>query len=79
MGNVIAWIISEALPWILAGFGALLAIWQRDKRKAAEKQHVIKDLQTSAATRDRMDKADAETIGDDPAVLRDWLLERGKR
>jgi uncharacterized protein HemY len=38
MGNVIAWIISEALPWILAGFGALLAIWQRDKRKAADKR-----------------------------------------
>jgi uncharacterized protein HemY len=38
MGNVIAWIISEALPWILAGFAALLAIWQRDKRKAADKR-----------------------------------------
>lgn len=29
-------------------------------------------------TRKRMDDAD-ESLGDDPAVARDWLRERGKR
>jgi hypothetical protein len=74
-----AWLLTNVLPWLLAGLLALVAILQRAWRKADKQQRTIKDLETDAETRKRMDKADAETIGDDPAVLRDWLRERGKR
>jgi hypothetical protein len=74
-----AWLLTNVLPWLVAGLLALVAILRRAWRKADKQQRTIKDLETDAETRKRMDKADAETIGDDPAVLRDWLRERGQR
>jgi len=35
---VTAWMLTNVLPWLVAGFAALLAIWQRDRRKAADKR-----------------------------------------
>lgn len=54
---------------------ALAASWL-DGRKAAKTGAKIRELEDYVDTRKRMDKVDT---GDDPAVLRDWLRERGKR
>ena len=60
---------------ILIAIGALLSSWLagRNSAKAAAK---LKDANTYMKTRKAID--DAEPIGDDPAVLREWLRERGK-
>jgi hypothetical protein len=66
------------LKRIAAGFGfvvtLLMASWLggRNAGKTAAK---AKELQGYVDTRKRMDEVDT---GDDPAVLRDWLRERGK-
>lgn len=54
---------------------ALLASWFGG-RKAAKADAKSKELQKYVKTRERMDAA---PDGDDPAVLRDFLRERGKR
>jgi hypothetical protein len=53
---------------------ALVASWFGG-RKAGKTATKVKELQGYVETRKRMDEVDA---GDDPAVLRDWLRERGK-
>jgi hypothetical protein len=55
-------------------FAALVTSWLRGK-KAAERAAQAKELTDYVKTRKRMDAVD---VGDDPAVLRDWLRERGK-
>jgi type II secretory pathway pseudopilin PulG len=62
---------AGSLGLILA---ALATSWLRGK-KAAERAAQAKELANYVETRKRMDAVD---IGDDPAVLRDWLRERGK-
>jgi hypothetical protein len=63
---------------LLGGIGilvtALAASWfgGRKSAKTAAKQ---KELADYAETRKRMDTVD---VADDPAVLREWLRERGK-
>jgi hypothetical protein len=54
---------------------ALLASWLGG-RKSAQTAAKAKELKDYAQTRKRMDAA---PDGDDPAVLRDWLRERGER
>ena len=45
-------------------------------RKSAQTDAKAEELESYVETRKRMDEVDA---GDDPAVLREWLRERGKR
>jgi hypothetical protein len=61
---------------ILIAVGALLSSWLagRNSAKTASK---LKDANAYIKTRKAMD--DAEPIGDDPAVLREWLRERGQQ
>lgn len=71
-----AWVKRTAL-WA-AGFAALLfAAWMAGKRD--QKQQVAtKKVEDYVKTRKEIDNAEV-TTSDDPAVLRDWLRERGKQ
>lgn len=72
-------IILARLKMWSAAFGlivaALAASWFGG-RKAAQADAKTKGLEGYVKTRERMDDVDS---GDDPAVLREWLRERGKR
>ncbi len=59
------WPILIVLAWFTGQRGA--------KRDAARK-----DAQAHIKTRRQIDDA-LETLGDDPAVLREWLRERGQQ
>lgn len=72
------------LGWIkrtmlyLAGVIALIfAAWMVGKRDQRQ-QEVLKTAKTYAKTRKEIDNVE-DNISDDPAVLRDWLHERGKQ
>jgi hypothetical protein len=70
------WIKRTAL-WA-AGLAALLfTAWMAGKRDQKQ-QAASKAAETYATTRKEIDHAEA-TTGDDPAVLREWLRERGKQ
>lgn len=73
-------LFSEAGAW-LAGLVAIalavLGVYARGKR-AARQETALEAAERMAKTRRRMDDAETAT-GDDPAVLRDWLRERGQR
>jgi hypothetical protein len=60
--------------WKLIGFlsGFLYFLGRRSAKADAK----VEELTGYVETRQRMDEVDA---GDDPAVLREWLRERGKR
>jgi len=61
----LAWPVMIVLAWLTGRRGA--------KRDAA-----LKDAQAHIKTRRQMDEA-LETLGDDPAVLREWMRERGQQ
>lgn len=71
-----AW--GKCKAWALLAGGVLLALagvyatGRRDARAVAK----VKALKGYKATRKRIDEAD--TLGDDPAVLRDFLRTRGQ-
>ena len=60
---------------IVITIGALLSSWLAG-RNSANTAGKLKGANAYIKTRKAMD--DAEPIGDDPAVLREWLRERGK-
>jgi hypothetical protein len=67
--------IKRFMAWALAGLVALCGVVvaiKRGERARAEN----KGLREYQATRKAMD--DVEAGNDDPAVLREWLRERGK-
>lgn len=63
--------LAAAGAFIVALFAAYLR-GRSDKGEAVERER----LEDYVETRKRMDEVDTE---DDPAVLRDWLRERGKQ
>ena len=71
-----AWIIANALPY-LVGIVALLGVYWRGKHNGAVKAH-RDTLESYAKTRRAMDDAEAE-VGDDPGAAARWLRERGQR
>lgn len=69
-----ALIIAKAIPWII-GLMGLLGVYLRGRHNGKVK--ATRDvMENYAKTRKRMDDADTGT--DDPALLRDWLRERGQ-
>lgn len=66
----------RAVAWALAGLAALAGLWVLAKRDARQ-ETALEAAERYAKTRKAID--DAETMGDDPAVLRDWLHKRGQR
>ena len=68
--------VRRAVVWLVAGLIAVISIFAAGKRTARE-QAVADRTKEYAKTRKAIDNA-AEVVGDDPAVLRDWLRDRGK-
>jgi hypothetical protein len=67
--------IARIVTWLGLVAAALAAMWLGGK-KSAQADAKVQEADGYAETRTRMDEAVA---GDDPAVLRDWLRERGQR
>jgi len=76
MSEIVALIFG--ILGVIAGIAALVR--QARKRGAAEERarRARKDYAAANATRRRMDNA-TKDLGDDPAVLRDWLRARGRQ
>jgi cytochrome c-type biogenesis protein CcmH/NrfF len=69
--------IKRTVLWA-AGIAALvLAAWMAGKREQKQ-QSAVKKAEGYAKTRKDIDHAET-TTSDDPAVLRDFLRERGKQ
>ena len=68
-----ALIIAKAIPWII-GLMGLLGVYLRGRHNGKVKA-TREVMENYAKARKRMDDADTGT--DDPALLRDWLRERG--
>lgn len=56
---------------------ALAATWFGG-RMAAKSDAKVKEAESYRDTRKAIDDVDQDSIGDDPASLRDWLRERGQ-
>lgn len=67
--------IARIVAWLGLAITALVAMWLGGKR-SAQADAKIQEADGYAETRTRMDEV---AVGDDPAVLRDWLRERGQR
>lgn len=77
---MIAALLSDLWPYI-AGLAALLAGafgLYRKGRKDVRRETALEAAERQAKTRKRMDQAD-ETTPSDPAVLREWMRERGQQ
>lgn len=68
--------IRRALAWAAAGCIAVFAVWTAGKREARQEARTDA-LRGYVKTRKDIDDA-TDHLGSDPAVLRDWLSERGK-
>jgi hypothetical protein len=70
------WIKRTAM-WV-AGIAALLfAAWMAGRRDQRQ-QSAVDAAESYIETRKEIDDVE-KAIGDDPAVLREWLRERGKQ
>jgi len=70
------WIKRTAM-WV-AGIAALLfAAWMAGRRDQRQ-QSAVEAAESYIKTRKEIDDVE-KVIGDDPAVLREWLRERGKQ
>lgn len=67
--------LTEWLVMAAVGLGALASVWFSGRRSGAKDAEARAD----AAYRKAREKMDEVAVGDDPAVARDWLRERGKR
>lgn len=67
--------LRKAAGWALAGLMAFAVVWGLAKREA-RRETALQAAERYAKTRRKIDDADTGT--DDPALLRDWLRERGK-
>ena len=69
--------IKRAAVWA-AGLAALLfAAWMAGRRDQ-QQQSAVNEAKSYIKTRKEIDDVESN-IGDDPAVLREWLRERGKQ
>jgi hypothetical protein len=66
--------MSETLLWALGALWAIGTVWfaGRTSGRRAEQR------KADAAYRKAREKMDEVDVGDDPAVAREWLRERGK-
>lgn len=75
-----ALILAKLAPY-LAGLAAIIGalFWQRRAGKRdAKRETALEAAERYAKIRKAMDHAETDA-GSDPAVLRDWLRERGQR
>jgi len=71
---ILSAIIAKAIPWLI-GLVGLLGVYWRGKHNGRADAH-LENLQRYHKTRERMDDV---KVGNDPAVLREWMRERGKQ
>jgi hypothetical protein len=69
--------IKRTVLWAAGIAALLLAAWMAGKRDQKQ-QSAVKTAEGYIKTRKEIDNAEV-TTSDDPAVLRDWLRERGKQ
>lgn len=77
---MMAWFLSDALPWLIGGAAALftLILGVFAIRRDARRETALESAERYTETRKRMDDAD-QSLADDPAVLRDFLRDRGTK
>ncbi len=68
--------IRRALAWVLAAGVALIGL-RFAFRREVKRETALEAAERYAKTRKDIDDA-TDTLGDDPAVLREWLRERGQ-
>ena len=68
--------IRRLAVWTVGGVLLVWAIWVAGKRDARQEAY-LRAAEAYADTRKDIDHA-TDNLGDDPAVLREWLRERGK-
>lgn len=68
-----AWLIAQALPYLI-GLMALLGVYWRGRHNGKVAAH-RDTLERYQQTRERMDDV---KVGNDPAVLCEWMRERGQ-
>jgi len=69
--------IKRTVMWV-AGLAALLfAAWMAGRRDQRQ-QSAVETAEAYTKTRKEIEDVESN-IGDDPAVLREWLRERGKQ
>ena len=66
--------MSEALLWALGVLGAIGTVWFAGRTAG----HRAEQHKANEAYRKAREKMDEVVVGDDPAVVREWLRERGK-
>lgn len=74
---ILSIIPGEWLAGLLALAAAFLGVWVTGRRSGAEKAEK-RGLKSYRKTRKAIDDVDQDSIGDDPAALREWLRERGQ-
>lgn len=80
MTALFTWLMGEAVGWIAGALVLLigaLGLYAKG-RKDTRRETALEAAEREAKTRKKMEIAD-ETTPSDPAVLRDWLRERGER
>jgi Mg2+/citrate symporter len=70
------WIKRTAL-WAIGIVALILTAWMAGKREQSQKQ-ALQNAKSYAKTRKEIDSVE-DNITDDPAVLREWLRDRGKQ
>ena len=66
--------MPETLLWALGALWAIGAVWFAG-RTAGRRAEQSKANEAYRKSREKMDEV---VVGDDPAVVREWLRERGK-
>jgi len=69
--------IKRAAMWVAGAAALLFAAWMAGRRDQRQ-QSAVNEAKSYIKTRKEIDDAE-ENIGDDPAVLREWLRQRGKQ
>ena len=69
--------IKRATVWVAGAAALLFAAWMAGRRDQRQ-QSAVNEAKSYIKTRKEIDDVE-DHIGDDPAVLRNWLRERGKQ
>jgi len=69
--------IKRAAVWVAGAAAIIFAAWMAGRRDQRQ-QAAVETAESYIKTRKEIDDVE-DHIGDDPAVLREWLRQRGKQ
>tara|TARA_R110000868_G_C10928680_1_gene766191 strand:+ start:138 stop:359 length:222 start_codon:yes stop_codon:yes gene_type:complete len=69
--------IKRAAVWVAGVAAIIFAAWMAGRRDQRQ-QAAVETAESYIKTRKEIDDVESN-IGDDPAVLREWLRQRGKQ